>query len=56
MPGASATKDIELIIEDIGGGGGKIPPTGGNGGAGATAMASPIAIRNSLHQIAITPE
>ncbi len=41
MPGASATKDIELIIEDIGGGGGKIPPTGGNGGGGGSGDGKP---------------
>jgi cytochrome c oxidase subunit III len=35
MPGASATKDIELIIENVGGGGGgNTPPAGGDGGDG----------------------
>jgi cytochrome c oxidase subunit III len=34
MPSASATKDIELIIENVGGGGGITPPAGGNGGGG----------------------
>jgi cytochrome c oxidase subunit III len=33
MPGATTTKDIELIIENVhSGGGGNLPPTGGRGG------------------------
>jgi cytochrome c oxidase subunit 3 len=32
MPGATTTKDIELIIENVGGGGGNRPPAGGSGG------------------------
>jgi len=32
MSGASATKDIELIIENVGGGGGNTPPAGDTGG------------------------
>jgi cytochrome c oxidase subunit III len=32
MSGSTSTKDIELIIENVGGGGGGNPPAGGNGG------------------------
>src|SRR5260370_32337697 len=32
MPGTTATPEIELIIEGIGGGGGGTPPAGGDGG------------------------
>ncbi len=35
MPGAAIPDDIELIIEDVGGGGGTLPPApGGRGGGG----------------------
>ena len=32
MPGTKVVEDIELIIEDIGRGGGNPPPPGGHGG------------------------
>lgn len=32
MPGATTTKELELIIENVGGGGGNFPPAGGHGG------------------------
>jgi cytochrome c oxidase subunit III len=32
MPGTSIVEDIELVIEDIRGGGGKLPPAGGGDG------------------------
>lgn len=35
MPGTTATPDLEIIVEDIGGGGGvPLPPAGGGGGDG----------------------
>jgi cytochrome c oxidase subunit 3 len=42
MPGATTTKDIELIIENVGGGGGGNPPlAGGNGGGDGNSGGKP---------------
>jgi cytochrome c oxidase subunit III len=53
MPGTKVLEDLELIIEDIGGGGGHTPPTAGNGDGGDEGAPGRRSLSSRRYSIAI---